>query len=318
MKVLAAVVILMAVSLAGCADDAPPTTVVETDDGEEKEIAVGKGGILGLVIDDRFRPIPGALVLIQPAGVTVTANNNGEFEVNDLDPGAYSLRVSAEGHEAAPETVNVEEGKFTEKSLLARRTLSEGGQIATQEFSVFIPCAADFVVNGVVANCVLDLSGDTYRAGFNPDFSEAGENITFLVIEMKSNAVGNYAVQFREDDGSSAGGNRYVVGTALDTDYHKMVLERGVVNTEFNEQNNNVAWNNTEENPAEVIMFMQGDYKGEIEGAGSAACVDPEVQGGTGCNWRGVGAQFGIKAQFILSAFIDEPEVDVNSYCVLC
>lgn len=310
------VLVLSALALAGCADDAAGTDqVVDPNLVEETELEQGKGAIAGLVVDDRFRPIIGAEVLVQEAGITVGSNENGEFAVVDLEPGTYTLRVNAEGHEATPARIQVAEGEFAEAQLLARRVLSEGGSVLTQEFTVFIPCAADFIVNGIVANCVLDLSGDSYRSGFTVDYSEMGDTVSFLVTEVKLNQDGGYVVQVREDDGSTAGGQRYAVGRIpADATYYKMINEYGVINEVDNMQANNVAWTNQgeshpeegQQNPVQTILFIDGEYKDELMGA------DP-----TGEVCCGLDARFGIKAQFVQSLFLGPPETDVETYAVL-
>ena len=310
--------------LAGCADDGGGGGAGNGDQppAPGSDIQAGKGAISGLLIDDRFRPLAGGLVLLQPIGLTATSNADGEFVFIDIDPGTYTARATIEGHEAAPEQVTVEVGVWAELNLDARRIFNEQGQVVTQEFSVFIPCAADFVVNGVVANCFLDLSGDTYRAGFTVNYNET-ENITYLVTEMKANQVASYTVQVREDDGSAAGGERYAVGRIVDDDYIKMVNQLGVANTEHNQQMNNVPWNNTL--PFMTIVFMEGDYKDEIQGAADNACSE-EIDDATPpapanintCrDWRGLGARVGITAKFVQSLFIGEPVVDIATYHVL-
>lgn len=75
------------------------------------ELAAGKGGILGLLIDDIYRPIPGALLLVEGQGLTATTDERGQFSFVDLEPGTYVLLPSAERHEAAPANVDVSAGQ---------------------------------------------------------------------------------------------------------------------------------------------------------------------------------------------------------------
>jgi hypothetical protein len=265
-------------------------------------------------VDDRFRPIQltnevastefqaKGFILLQETGQQVLTTQNGEFSFVDLDPGTYTLRATIQGHEATPIQVTVAEGVFNEASIVARRVSSLGSSVITQEFSAFTPCAADFIANGVVANCVLDLSGDTYRPGFSVNYTGIAD-VTYLVAEAKMSQVSGYNFQMRENDGSAAGGDRYAVGRIKDGDYIKMVLERGVANEEHNEQNNNVAWGNNETNPMHTIFFMEGDFRDEMRELGFCC---------------GLGARFGMKGQFLHSMFVGEPEVDIAAYCVLC
>src|SRR5688572_23300773 len=166
MKLLAqlATASLLTVLLSGCGDggDAPPSASTETTG----PLASGKGAISGLLINDVFRPVPGGLVLIQELGLTATSDASGQFSFVDLEPGAYMLRVQADGHEAAPQTVDVTEGEYAEVELMARRVSSEGGRIITNEYSVFISCNINAVVIGLPYDCTMDQSGDSDRAAF--------------------------------------------------------------------------------------------------------------------------------------------------------
>src|SRR5688572_2735915 len=193
MKLLAqlATASLLTVLLSGCGDggDAPPSASTETTG----PLASGKGAISGLLINDVFRPIAGGLVLIQELGLTSTSDASGQFTFVDLEPGTYLLRVQADGHEAAPQPVEVREGEYTEAEVIARRVVSDAGRIVTSEYSVFVACNINAVVIGLPYDCTLDQSGDTDRAAFTSDYT-AVANVTYMVTEMKANQVGNYEV----------------------------------------------------------------------------------------------------------------------------
>lgn len=296
MKALLSVLLVASLALAGCGDKDPKPTP-----GVKPELEAGKGAIDGLVINDVYRPVPGALVLLS-SGATATSDASGLFTFTDLEPGAYLLRVQADGHEAAPQSVDVAEGEYAEAELIARRIANEGSRIVTTEYSVFIPCGVDFVASGYVMDCTLDQSGDSYRAGFTSNYTAYGE-ATYLVTEMKASKPGRYEVQLRVDDGSSTGGDRYAVAQ-FEGEYLKVVHKLGEVNEEFNGQANNVAWNNTD--PMMTILFPDSQFREEIQD------VDP-----TGEICCGAGAHFGIRARFVQSLFIGEPEVDIATYSVL-
>lgn len=287
-----------AVLLAGCGDG--PEGGRSAGSGTTGPLASGKGAISGLLINDVFRPVPGGLVLIQELGLTVTSDASGQFTFVDLEPGAYLLRVQADGHESAPQGVDVTEGEYAEVELIARRVSSEGGRILTTEYSVFIPCGVDFVYSGIVTDCTFDQSGDSYRAGFSSNYTGYA-NATYLVTEMKADNPDRYEVQVREDDGTSNGGERYSVAQ-FEGDYVKIVHQLGIADTVYNGQANNVPWNNTK--TVYTILFPDSIGREELQGAGSPFCC-------------GAGAHFGIRAKFVQSLFIGEPEVDVATYSVL-
>ena len=313
MKALLLVLALLATGLAGCSGggggggDGGSAT-------EQPPLAEGKGAISGLLFNDALRPIPGALMLLQPAGLTTTTDPSGQFSFTDLDPGTYFIRVQADGHEAAPQNVEVVAGEYAEAEVQARRLFSQAGRIITNEYSVFVPCAAGFIANGVTANCVLDLSGDSYRSTFSSNLTGV-QNLTYMVTEWKFNQVGDWNGQIREDDGTVQGGERYAVLDIVQGDYGKVILQPGVLNTEANGQGNNVPWNATKE--FATAIFLNGQFKGEAQGAYDQVCTASGGSGPACLTATGAGAAFGIKAKIIQSLFIGEPEVDLASYGVL-
>lgn len=296
--VVATAIMMSAVMLAGCADEGSDDVQVEDVDPDTFQLAAGKGALQGLVLDDRFRPIADAFVLLQPAGITTDANGDGEFTFVDLEPGKYTIRVQAEGHEAVPQTVTVVEGVFEEVQVVARRVLSAGGTILTQEFSVFIPCGVNFVAGGTNADCTADLSGDSERSSFSADYSEYGANVTYMVTEMLASQQGFYEVRVRPP-GVSGGNDNYAVNEVKEGDYLKMVNQRGVVNEVDQITGTNAPWEN--DGSFNTILFVDGALKGE-----------------TPANCCGIGPYFGVKAQFVQSVFIGEPEVALDTYCALC
>ena len=304
LPVLPLVFAIVAVALAGCGGKDGGDGGPSAGSGTTGPLESGKGAISGLLINDVFRPVAGGLVLIQELGLTATSDTSGQFTFVDLEPGAYMLRVQAEGHEAAPQSVDVVEGEYAEVEVMARRVVNEAGRIITVQYAVFVSCWADFVVNFVVGDCTNDQSGDTDRASFNSNYTDVAD-ITYIVVEMKANKVGNYNIQMREDDGSAAGGDRYAVAEIEDTDYVKIVIEKGVANVEHNAQDNNEPWENDRE--FTTILFPKGQFREEVSGS------DP-----TGTTCCGVGAGVGVEAQFVQSVFVGAPEVDIASYCVLC
>ncbi|HEX2066990.1 MAG TPA: hypothetical protein VHI93_09280, partial [Candidatus Thermoplasmatota archaeon] len=72
---LAAVAVTLALSLAGCGGKGGTPTGGATTGPLDPT----RGAIAGLVIDDVYRPVPGALVLLQPVGLTATSDRSGQF-----------------------------------------------------------------------------------------------------------------------------------------------------------------------------------------------------------------------------------------------
>jgi hypothetical protein len=281
---------------AGCAGSDDATTTTTTS------IAAGKGAITGLLIDDIYRPIPEALIVVQGFGLTATTDELGQFRFLDLDPGSYILVTSSPGHEAIPVNVDVVANQYTEVEVGARRIFSDAGSTVTSEYSVFIPCAVDYVVNGNVADCTGDTSGDSYRPGYSSDYKAYNKTATYLIVEMLANKESRYEVQLREDDGSSAGGDRYAVAQFAG-DYLRMQFKVGETNEVYNGQGNNKPF--SLDKPISLILFADSQGREELQGVLPVCC--------------GVGVHFGIKARFIQTLFIGEPDsrIDIDRYCVL-
>ncbi|MFO1533852.1 MAG: carboxypeptidase-like regulatory domain-containing protein [Thermoplasmatota archaeon] len=296
MRLAASILALLvtATMLSGCSGSSPSPT---------SNLAAGKGGMSGLLIDDVYRPIPGGLVLIEGIGLTATTDDLGQFHFDDLLPGSYVLLATAPGHEAAPVPVDVQADKYAEVEVLARRVFSDNGRTVTSEYSVFVPCAIDFVYSGIVTDCTGDQSGDTFRAGYTVDYRPYNKTATYLLVEMKATQEDRYEVQLRVDDGSDAGGPRYAVAD-FKGDYLRMQFKVGVKNDVYDGQKNNVPFNVTKK--IGLILFSDSQGREELQGAGVPVCC-------------GAGAHFGIRAKFIQTLFLGEPDpsIDVNHYCVL-
>jgi TonB-dependent receptor len=67
----------------------------------------GKGAITGRVTDTSDSILQAAQVTLQPKGVNVISNTQGEFFINDLEPGKYTLSVTYVGFTAFTKTVDV-------------------------------------------------------------------------------------------------------------------------------------------------------------------------------------------------------------------
>lgn len=320
MSWLHAALTVAVLTLAGCgapADNGGPD--------EEKPLADNKGGINGLLIDDVYRPIRDAKVILTPVGVTAITNANGEFRFRDLDPVTYTILVEADGHEAAPMSTDVVAGIYVDAHVEARRLLSDGGRVVTLQYSAFIPCAASTPVASTVHGyCFFDGSGDTYRAGLEGlDFkSYNNESLTFMVGEARINQPDHYVLVVREDNGQSFGGEEYGRGLTEGGEYARFVLERGA---NYMGTDNSAVWNNTKR--MEVILFYYGPGGDEVSGVLTPTWCNsglPDVnnpQSGrplVGCReYYGVGHKMGIKANIILTLFLGEPTEDVGTYAVL-
>jgi TonB-dependent receptor len=71
----------------------------------------GKGAISGRVSDSSGGALIGAQVTVLPKGLTVVSDAKGQFFINDLDPGSYTLSITYVGFEAFNKELTVAAGQ---------------------------------------------------------------------------------------------------------------------------------------------------------------------------------------------------------------
>jgi len=78
-------------------------------------LAADTGALRGIVHDPQHRPLPGAQIVLRgPSSTftkTVMSDANGEFQMNDLPVGTYTIAVAARGFRAAEQQVTVTVGR---------------------------------------------------------------------------------------------------------------------------------------------------------------------------------------------------------------
>lgn len=302
--------LFLTLAFAGCADnsDVDQTELVNQ---EEFQLDVGKGAIAGLVIDDAFRPIPGAEILLQPDGLVTNSNENGEFNFVNLDPERYTLRVASDGHEAKPTRVEVKEGIFEEAQIMARRLVIGDEIVVTEHHAAFIACNVSRPDSTLDCGNYfpVDLSGDTNRQHLRLDYTEYGTNITYLLLEMHSSkeasASGPLKMVMRAGENS---GNYYINQLLTEGQYLKAWAKYGEVSP-FDLENRNHNWTNSE--LITVQLWAQGQLKDETNDV-------LRNYYGEDFDSRGIGLQYGIKANYLVTLFLGKTSVDIDEYCGLC
>jgi hypothetical protein len=271
-------------------------------------VAEGKGAITGLVIDDRYRPVAGAFILLTPGGLSATSDELGQFQVLDLEPGSYVALAQAKDHEAAPRNADVRSGEYTELELQARRIFSDAGSIITTEYSIFIDCAEEAVV---IANsgetegvsCMMDQSGDSARGGFDTTISPRDANLTtYMVTEVLFNQKGTYATVIGLVDDTDSFSTYYAEADTLDDVYQRIQMRKGTVDNRTGEDTGgrNVKWN--ADKTFTTFIFPHGMFYREMQ---------------ENFGLWGLGVSVGVKAKIIQSVFLGEPRDDIEAYALL-
>ena len=94
--------LMLAVSLAGCAETAEPAAT------EAPELV--EGTLRGVVVDAAIVPVAGAQVILVGTAFETTTDVDGVFSFSGVPPGTYVLEVSTLIHEPTQVTVVIGDG----------------------------------------------------------------------------------------------------------------------------------------------------------------------------------------------------------------
>jgi hypothetical protein len=121
---------------------------------------------------------------------------------------------------------------------------------------------------------------------------------------MKANKDDRYEVQLRSGECPEGVDGGYYAVSQFAGDYTKLVMPLNGTSEQHAELSYgpNVPWEN--QCSIDTILFSDSQFREELQENGVPVCC-------------GVGAHFGIKAKFVQSLFIGEPEVDIATYGVL-
>src|SRR5256885_10908969 len=71
-----------------------------------------KGGIRGHVTDNSGGILQGARIELQPKGIIVVSNTQGEFFIKDVDPGSFTISITYVGFNGFTKQVTVSAGQI--------------------------------------------------------------------------------------------------------------------------------------------------------------------------------------------------------------
>jgi hypothetical protein len=176
-----ALAMAVAAALAGCAGQAQNTdevvvesqSPIETASSDNAAVDLnpvdsGRGHIAGLVVDDMYRPLEGAVVRIPGLDLEDASDREGAFSFFNLRVGPYFLTVNMTGHDPAKVTIDVESDKIKPVKFILREIPPPEPFTITQAFDGFADVTDDEVLGfgffcGGCSNTVY-IGGTGFRA----------------------------------------------------------------------------------------------------------------------------------------------------------
>ena len=153
----------------------------------------GKGAIAGRVTDRSGGVLQGAQISVEPVGLTAASDIQGQFFLNDLDSGSYTLTVTYIGFAKFTQTVNVAPGETA--SVAAKLSLQSENQevLVTAER----PSAEAEAINieRTADNIVQVLPAEVIRSLPNANMADALGRLPSITLE-RDEGEGKY-VQVR-------------------------------------------------------------------------------------------------------------------------
>ena len=153
----------------------------------------GKGNITGHVTDTSDSILQAAQVVLQPKGVNAVSDAQGQFFINDLDPGSYTVSVTYIGFATFTKTVEVVGGQTTtvdaklQPSSQSEQVLVTADRAAGEAEEINRQRAAD--------NVVQVLTSDVIRSLPNANMADALGRLPSVTLE-RDEGEGKY-VQVR-------------------------------------------------------------------------------------------------------------------------
>ena len=152
-----------------------------------------KGGIRGHVTDNSGGVLQGARIELQPKGIIVVSNTQGEFFINDVDPGSFTISITYVGFNGFTKQVTVSAGQIA--SLDAKL------EVGSQNLEVLVTAGrasgeAEEINRQLTAdNLVQVLTSDVIRSLPNANMADALGRLPSVTLE-RDEGEGKY-VQVR-------------------------------------------------------------------------------------------------------------------------
>lgn len=204
-----ALLVVVAIALAGCAKPAAPAPVEDIVSAvagpSAEELARTPGTLAGIVRTAALEPIANATLTVPRESRTVTTNEAGLFRIEALPPGEHMVTIAAKGFVTRSLTAAVRNGTLSEVDIVLERAGSTEPYHETIELAGFLSCSARAAtpMGEELRDCA---SADpNHRDAFE---FEVGEKAKQVVVELvwtpDDNPAGKRLTLFLETAGYGA------------------------------------------------------------------------------------------------------------------
>ncbi|HUR62389.1 MAG TPA: carboxypeptidase-like regulatory domain-containing protein [Candidatus Thermoplasmatota archaeon] len=170
------VALLVGLALAGCAakpgSDDPASPCLDCGGMEEDKTT---GTMVGVLVDDAVRPVPGGTVRL-PDGSSARTGPQGDFQFGSLAPGSYLVAANATGFLPASSVVQVEAGKEVHARLQLAKAVAVKPSHQTLKFKGTVQASA-----GLATTAADRLAGGLTTCTCAFPFASTGPLVSILV-----------------------------------------------------------------------------------------------------------------------------------------
>ena len=142
---LTVAVVLVALAGAGCLDGSRPAdgTLGPNDEalGPVPRHGADTGALEGNILTLDFRPVPGALILVDPGGRECRSDEEGRYAVSVLRPGEYTVSVAHDGYRSQTRGVVIVSDHVLHLDVVLEGVPGDDPYVNTLPFEAYIPCA---------------------------------------------------------------------------------------------------------------------------------------------------------------------------------
>jgi hypothetical protein len=158
MRVIATILMLSSLALAGCSEADPPVAEDEFQGAfDEPLVATSTTGVLrGVVVDNAVVPVSDVLITLLGKGINTTTNAAGAFGFSKLDPGTYFVVASKVGYNETQTSVEVVAGVANPPVLKILLNIAPGTApyAVASQYAGFLACG--FAVFATSIGCTIN------------------------------------------------------------------------------------------------------------------------------------------------------------------